>query len=143
MHNAAHAEELFRSAQLYTDGIEYVAAHLPPAAITAGAGVIAEAAQPFSALIVDKDEVTVIMPRELWDEFAHRLPDHRIATGFRLITFDLPLEFDVVGFMAIVSRVLAEAQVSLLALSAFSRDHILVPMAQFETAWQALHAAQN
>jgi hypothetical protein len=129
-------------ATLYTDEVLYTLVHLPAPAITAGAGVLAEVGAPFSALIVDKDEVTLVLPQETWPEFARRLPDHRTADGYRLITFDLSLDLALIGFMALVGRILAEAGVSILALSAFERDHILVPAAQFQAAWDALRAAQ-
>jgi len=129
-------------ATLYSDDVLYTLIHLPAPAITAGAGMLAEIGTPFSALIVDKDEVTLVLPQDAWQEFAHRLPDHRTAGDYRLITFDLPLDLTMIGFMALVSRILAEAEVPILALSAFERDHVLVPAAQFQAAWDALHAAQ-
>lgn len=139
--NTAH--DAFRSAKLYTDNILYCLVHLPPAAITAAAGVLAEIGAPFSALIADKDEVSLLIPQDDWEEFAHRLPDHKVKANYRLITFDLVLDFDLVGFLAIVSKILAEANVSLLALSAFERDHVLVQAGQFDTAWAALRRAQT
>jgi hypothetical protein len=129
-------------ATLYTDDVLYTLVHLPAPAITAGAAVLAEVGAPFSALVVDKDEVTLVLPQDAWPEFAHRLPDHRTADGYRLITFDLPLDPTLIGFMALVSRILAEAGAPILALSAFERDHILVPAAQFQAAWDALRMAQ-
>ena len=137
-----NATDALAQAPLYSDDVLYTVVHLPAAAITAGAGVLAETGTPFSALIVDKDEVTLVLPQDAWQELAHRLPDHRTAEGYRLITFDLPLDPTLIGFLALVSRILAEAGVSILALSAFERDHILVPGAQFQTAWDALRAAQ-
>lgn len=137
-----NAAEAFARAALVTDETLYRLIHLPPRAIMAGAGVLAEIGTPFSALIADKDEVTLLLPGAEWEMFADRLPDHRAVGDYRLITFDLPLNLDLVGFMALVSRVLADAQVSILALSAFERDHILVPAPQFQTAWDALRAAQ-
>jgi hypothetical protein len=129
-------------ATLYSDDVLYTLVHLPAPAITAGAGVLAGVGAPFSAVIVDKDEVTLVLPQEAWQEFAHRLPDHRTADDYRLITFDLPLDPALIGFMALVSRILAETGVSILALSAFERDHVLVPAAQFQAAWDALRMAQ-
>ncbi|MBI5958897.1 MAG: ACT domain-containing protein, partial [Chloroflexi bacterium] len=61
---------------------------------------------------------------------------------YRLITFDLPLDLNLLGFMALVSRILADAQVPILALSAFERDHLLIPSDRFQTAWDALSNAQ-
>ncbi|HEY7507379.1 MAG TPA: ACT domain-containing protein, partial [Nitrososphaera sp.] len=46
--------------------------------------------------------------------------------NFRLITLDVELPWNVVGYFAKVSQILAEAGISLGALSSFSRDHILV-----------------
>jgi hypothetical protein len=42
-----------------------------------------------------------------------------------------------------VTEVLAAAGVPILALSAFSRDHIFVPADAFDTAWAVLRAAQQ
>ena len=137
------ASDAFAKAALYTDGALYCLVHLPPGAITAGAGVLAEIGTPFSSLIVDKDEVTLIVPQTHWEEFAARLPDHRAAADYRLITFDLPLDLQIVGFMALLSSILADVQIPIFALSSFERDHILVPAARFQTAWDALRAAQT
>jgi hypothetical protein len=136
------ATDALAQAPLYSDDALYTVVHLPAAAITAGAGVLAEIGTPFSALIVDKDEVTLVLPEDAWREYAHRVPDHRTEDSYRLITFDLALDPTLIGFMALVSRILADAGVTILALSAFERDHILVPAAQFQDAWDALRAAQ-
>jgi hypothetical protein len=138
------ATELLVQAALYTDGVLYDLIHLPAPAITAGAGVLAEIGTPFSALVIDKDEVTLVLPQAAWQDFIYRLPDHQVAaSAYRLITFDMPLELDLVGFMALVSDILASASVTILPFAAFARDHILVPEAQFETAWSALNAAKE
>jgi hypothetical protein len=138
------AAEAFSNATLYTDEALYVLVHLPAPAITVGAAVLAELGTAFSALVVDKDEVTLLLPQDGWDEFASRLPDHRVADMvFRLITFDLPLELTLVGFMALISQILAEAGISVLAISAFERDHVFVPADQFDKAWEVLRQAQR
>jgi hypothetical protein len=136
------ATEALVQAKLYTDNVLYLLVHLPAPAITAGAGVLAEIATPFSALVVDKDEVTLVLPQDKWEEFSDRLPDHQTAIDYRLITFDLPLEFSLVGFMALISQILAEAGVPIMPFAAYERDHILVPAARFQAAWDALHTAQ-
>ncbi len=136
------AENAFVQTTLYTDETPYALIHLPAPAITAAAGVLAEIGMAFSALVVDKDEVTLVLPQDTWEPFAARLPDYRVVDDFRLITFDSPLDMALVGFMALISQVLAKAGVSLIALSAFERDHILVPAAQFQLAWNTLHTTQ-
>lgn len=136
------AQQTLASAALVVDDADYTLIHLPAPAITAAAGVLAEIGEPFCALIVDKDEVTLVLSAEDWSDFQARLPDHRVAGPFRLITFDQPLALDLVGFLALVSRALADAEVAVLAISAFERDHLLVPASQFEQAVTALREAQ-
>lgn len=125
---------------LVTDDQRYVMVKLPAPAITLGAGVVAEVGSPFSAMIVDKDEVTLIVPDEAVEEFERRLKGVAVvsAAGYRLITFDIVLPPDLVGFMAAVSAACARAGVSIIPLGAYSRDHILVGEAQFDTAIDAL-----
>jgi hypothetical protein len=125
---------------LYSDGMAYSLIHLPPQATTPAAGILAEIGQPFLALIVDKDEVSLILPTRNWQALAHRLPGAEATHNLRLITLDVVLDHDLIGYLAHVSRVLAEAGIPILALSAYERDHILVPQEHFETAWTTLEA---
>jgi hypothetical protein len=137
------ALDAFKKAVLHTDDSLYSLVHLPAPAIMAAAGVLAEISTPFSALIVDKDEVSLVVSGEYWDEFAGRLPEHRVERNYRLITFDQVLGLDMVGFMALVGRILADAGISILPYAAFERDHILVREDQFQIAWDTLHHAQK
>lgn len=136
------AQQALANTVLVVDDLEYALIHLPAGAITAAAGVLAEIGEPFSVLIADKAEVTLVLPDDAWREFQARLPDHRATGPFRLITSDTPLPPDLVGFLALVSRALAEAGIAILALSAFERDHLLVPSGQLERAVAALRDAQ-
>jgi hypothetical protein len=56
----------------------------------------------------------------------HAVRDARVEGDFRLLTFDIELDWDVVGFLARVTEILADAGISCGALSSFSRDHLLV-----------------
>jgi len=74
------------------------------------------------ANIVDRHEVTVIIEQQriaAEDALA-------IEPGWRLITFDMVLPFDLTGFLAAVASSLAEAGIAIMAISSFSTDHILV-----------------
>lgn len=138
------AAQAFKNAALYTDDTLYRVIQLPAPAIWAAASVLATVAEAFSAIIADKDEVTLVLSSERWEMVSDRLPDHVLMDDeYRLITFDLPLEPDLIGFMALVSQILADANVSILPLAAFSRDHILVTDAQFQQAWDTISAAQS
>lgn len=77
----------------------------------------------------DKYEVTLLLDETDFGTMRHAVRDAKIERGFRLLTFDIELDFSVVGFLAEVSRILAEAEISIVALSAFSRDHLLIKQA--------------
>lgn len=140
MNDTAH--RALAQARLYTDGQLYCLVHLPARAITPAAAVLAEISASFSALLADKDEVTLVLPEDHFADYAHRLPEHRAQGGYRLITFDLPLDHALVGFLSRVSAALAEAQVPIMALSAYERDHLLVPDTHFTRAMQTLRDLQ-
>lgn len=137
------AEKVLAQAAFSLHPDEFLLIRLPPAAVVAAAAVVAELADPFMALIVDSRELTVILERESFDEYAHRLPGADVAdTPFRLLTLEQSLNSDLVGLMAIMARVLADAGISLLALSAYAYDHLLVPAPQAEAALSALEQFQ-
>ena len=74
------------------------------------------------ANIIDKNEITVIV-----DQSKVKEEDIiEIEKNWKLLTFDMVLPFELVGFLAAVSKVLAEEKISIFAVSAYSTDHILV-----------------
>lgn len=128
-------EQALQDAVLYSDDYIYRFVKLPVNAITAAAGVIAQAGNPFSALLLDKDEVTLMIEDEDFEEFKKRLLDHEVSDiRYRLITFDVELEPNLIGFMAHISTALANAHISLMPFAAYSRDHIFVNEADFDKA---------
>ena len=59
---------------------------------------------------------------------------------YKLITFNIVLDLSIVGFMATVSKKLADAGISIYAISTYLRDHILV---QSEDAENAVRVLEN
>lgn len=74
----------------------------------------------------DKFETTLLLDEIDFGTLRHAVRDAKIEKGFRLLTFDIELDFSVVGFLAFISKILADAEISIVALSAFSRDHLLI-----------------
>ncbi len=88
-------------------------------------GIIADL-DPFSSLTFDVAEVSLVVKAEDWAVLRERFQEYREEGPYRLITFDIVLDLSIVGFMAVVSRRLADEGVSIYALSTYLRDHILV-----------------
>jgi hypothetical protein len=101
------------------------------------------ASAPFMFL-KDEHEVTLLLDEVDWRTMRHAVRDARIESGFRLLTFDIELDWKTVGFLARVTQILAEAGISVGALSAFSRDHLLVKQDDLGTALRVLgkHVAE-
>ena len=74
------------------------------------------------ANIIDKNETTVIVEQSKYDE--ENVID--IEKDWKILTFDMILPFGLVGFLAKVSKVLADEKIPIFAISAYSTDHILV-----------------
>lgn len=89
-------------------------------------------------ILMDSEEVTLMLDDTDFANLRSELANSRIEGGYRLLTFDIELDLGVVGFMAEVSSILAEAKVPIMALSAFSRDHLLIKQADLATALKAL-----
>ena len=95
-------------------------------------------------LLRDEHEVTLLLDETDWRTLRHAARDARVEGGFRLITLDIELKWNVVGYLARITEILAGANVSCGALSAFSRDHLLIKQDDLAKALRVLgeHVAE-
>ena len=95
-------------------------------------------------LLQDRFEVTLLVEEDDWRAMRHAARDARVEAGFRLITFDIELPWNVVGFLARVTEILAGEGIAVGALSAFSRDHLLIKQDDLGKALRVLgeHVAE-
>ncbi len=91
-------------------------------------------------LLRDRHEVTLLVEETDWLTMRHAVRDARVEGGFRLVTLDVELGWHVVGYLALVTELLARAGISVGALSAFTRDHLLIKQADLGTALRVLGA---
>lgn len=93
-----------------------------------------------SPFMIFKDgrEITLLLDSVDYQTCRHALREAKVEPNFRLLTFDLVMDFNVVGFLAKVSTIFAEANISIVALSAFSRDHILIKQDDLAKALKVL-----
>ena len=95
----------------------------------------------FVSVTLDKDEITLIVAEERWQTMANSFPGAHVQLRRRMIRFDTVLDFSVVGFIAEISRALADADISILSLSTYRTDAVLVHEVQFERALTAVNRA--
>ena len=98
---------------------------------------IMKAKKPFAnafANIIDKNEKTVIIEQSKCD--GENIIE--IEKDWKILTFDMVLPFGLVGFLAKVSKVLADEKIPIFAISAYSTDHILVKEKDLKRAKEKL-----
>ena len=89
-------------------------------------------------IFMDPFEVTLVLDQKDLDAMRSGLEGAKISNGYRMLTFDVVIDLSGVGFMAEISRILAEAGVPILPLSAYSRDHLLIKQDDLGVALRAL-----
>ncbi|MCX6652314.1 MAG: ACT domain-containing protein [Methanomassiliicoccales archaeon] len=57
---------------------------------------------------------------------------------YRLLTFEVKLPQDLIGFLALVTDALAQVDVPVFVISSFETDHILIPREDLSRAVEAL-----
>jgi len=113
---------------------------LPRSGVAAARAAVAGAGpDDVAQLTVEPDVITVVAREGLADSLA-REPGARVERGWRVVTFDTPMVFDVVGFLAKATGVLADAGVPLCAICGFDRDHLFLRAEHLEAARAALRA---
>lgn len=84
------------------------------------------------ATIIDDDEITVVA------EENHGLKTLEEEKFFKIISVKTKLPFNLVGFTAHISKLLAEHNISILMISAYSTDHIIVKEEDLNKTLEAL-----
>src|SRR3989338_2480065 len=72
--------------------------------------------------IVDRNEITVIVD----NNHIQKKEILEIQRDWKIITFDIVLPFGLVGFLAKVSKLLADEKIPIFVISGYSTDHLLV-----------------
>jgi hypothetical protein len=111
---------------------------LPPDAVRDAAALVAESAGRFAALLLERDEVSLTVPDGVWAASSLRTQARAVAGPYRILTFDLDLELDVVGYLAPAAERLAAAGVSIVPQCGFLKDHLLVQEGDLQKALEVL-----
>jgi uncharacterized protein len=131
---------LLRQARWRTRPERFVLAALAPNERLLALRLLAGIVAPFMQLITEPDVLTLLLPQSDWRSLRPAFPHARIQQPFRVISFDLDLPDDLVGFLAVASQALADAGVPILAICGYSKDHILVREEHLDRALAALGA---
>jgi len=92
-------------------------------------------ASPFFSITRTADELSIVLPEDVG------LSGTRREAGWACIKVLGPLDFGLTGILADISRVLAEEEISIFAVSTFDTDYILIKQDSVSKAVTALEKA--
>jgi hypothetical protein len=93
---------------------------------------------PFSSVTYTRDEVSVILREREWLDLKTRFHEYKEGGPYRLLTLDIVLDLSIIGFMAIITKVLAEEGIAVCTISTYLKDHLLVKKSDSKKAIQVL-----
>jgi hypothetical protein len=147
---AKTVQEALKKGALFSDNLKYTFLKLPTSSMPKASRIFAScsASVAFRGLLLDKDEITMMVPQDDWNAQNNSVDheDHDCEVGgtaYRLITFDVVMDPNLIGFMYAVTKALAAEQISVLPFAAYSRDHIFVQEKDYEKALVALNRLKN
>jgi hypothetical protein len=118
---------------------QYVLVSLTPDLLPETASLAGAVSGKFAALVMERDEVSLTIEKEMW--LASSLRPKAVAENgpFRAITLDVNVDLGVVGYLAPAALALADAGVSIIPQCACLKDHLLVHEKDVERAIETLN----
>ena len=89
-------------------------------------------------LVCEGGETTLLTRAEHEPRVLREHPGARVERDLVWIRFELPMAWDLVGFLALVTTGLARAGVPLGAVCGYSRDHLFIARRNLDTARSVL-----
>lgn len=133
------AREVWAATRLRPWPEQYRLVSLPPDRLAAAAALAGLAAGSFAGLVLERDEVSLAVSEELWQESPLRAHARSEAGPYRVITLDIDVDLHVTGYLAPAAVLLAEAGVPIVPICGFLKDHLLVREEDLERALAVLH----
>jgi hypothetical protein len=134
----ARAREVWAATRILVWPQRYRLISLPPERLADAAALAGRASGTFAGLVLERDEVSLAVSEELWEESPLRGDARNEAGPYRAITLDIDVDLEVTGYLAPAATLLAEAGVSIVPICAFLKDHLLVREGDLQRALAVL-----
>ena len=80
----------------------------------------------FFQYTVESDVLTLLVGTDDWENLSNRYPDAVVEGPLYIFTFSVAMDWQVVGFLATVTGLLAGAGIPLGAVCGYYRDHLFI-----------------
>ncbi len=128
---------LLAQTRLRIDPRTFVIAAVPARYESTVRKTLTEIHAPFFVQITPGEQ-SIVLAADEWEKAQRGLPGAKEEPGYRMITLDVHLDWQVTGYLAAVTRALADAGVPVGVLSSFHHDHLLVRAEVLDKAEAAL-----
>ena len=78
---------------------------------------------PICGMLRTKDELSIVLPS---GQVPDNLTDFKIEGGWSCLKIEGPLDFALVGILSSIAKPLADASISIFALSTYDTDYVLI-----------------
>lgn len=119
---------------------QFVLAGITPAARRQVETDLAQVRSQVFQYIAEPDVLTLLLPQPEWDAISAGYPGAETTGPLRLFTFSVAMDWEVVGFLAAVTGLLARAGIPLGAVCGYYRDHLFIAQPFAEKAEDVLRA---
>ncbi|MBS3055174.1 MAG: ACT domain-containing protein [Candidatus Aenigmarchaeota archaeon] len=82
--------------------------------------------EPFFNYTVEPQEITLVVHERDWSNIGRDFIETQIEHGYNIITMDVTVDLNVIGYLAVISRLLADVGVPIMVVSGHRTDHILI-----------------
>lgn len=136
----APVSQIFAATELSVHPHRFVLVGLPPSVRAQLEADLASLNDQFYQYTVEPDVLTLLVQDQTWIGLAPRYRQARVEGPLRLFTFSVAMAWDVVGFLAAVTGLLAEHGIPLGAACGYYRDHLFIAEAYATRAESLLRA---
>jgi hypothetical protein len=123
---SAEFNELLSRAKLVVFPEDYVVVHLPIGIQAIPGEWFRPATTRFAVVIQEPEEITMIVPRRKWLRMQGMFEKYDVGGPFKVISFDVKFSLVAAGYMCAIGSALTEANLSVIPVSSFKNDHLLV-----------------
>lgn len=127
----------------YTDRVKYLVVKLDKKNYSSLLQTISQFTNVYLQVINDKDELSLVTPKEIWEKELSNKYDHINLTGdLALITCEVKKE-TVTGYLLVIVSMLSPHNIGVFVQGAFTTDHIFVDHKNLDVALKLLNQLKS
>jgi len=123
---SARLRKLFAKTKLVILPEDYLLIHLPLDSRQIPAEWYRPATTHFAVFIREPRGITLAITRRKWLRMRNLFKKYEVSGPMKVVTFDIEIPLDVHGYIAPITKTLADGGISVVLVSTYVCDHILV-----------------